>query len=363
MLGALHVCASTSHSQYNTRREKKTIPSTGSPTTTFVAAVSISIITLTRSGLIQFLADEATRRMDDITSKLRTDRVKQEERKKDKEVKLTDRLPPAKRQRCQSSSLSYCGRRRSYIYITGGQTQPKTLFQRTRTEASRVSKTTYQARMFPNAQKIVPNSLASRVPILAPPCAPGPSRSTQPSVAVTVTVVRRPNRETSSATSAASTVSAASSSSGLSSPRTRLSASPRALPVFKDLRVASPSNHALGTVHTTSASSVRPSPVERRSSSTVHSSAPPRGECTPTQRANPAPVATLSSAPMPSSAAPVVAKSVPFPNPTPPSGLPSASSPPPGQPLKAKSKDPMSLLFMPKRRVAPLVVLSPSRAR
>ncbi|KAF8809086.1 hypothetical protein BYT27DRAFT_7188168 [Phlegmacium glaucopus] len=79
------------------------------------------------------LQDAEAKRLEEVGSKLRSQRMEAVERKKEREVKYTDRVPPPKRTR------------------TGWNTtvQPKTLFQKTRSEASKLQKTIYNARVLP----------------------------------------------------------------------------------------------------------------------------------------------------------------------------------------------------------------------
>lgn len=62
-----------------------------------------------------FLREAEAHRLEEVTSKLRSQRLEAAERKKEREVKLTDRLPPTKRARTSA-------------------TQPKTLFQKAKKE-------------------------------------------------------------------------------------------------------------------------------------------------------------------------------------------------------------------------------------
>ncbi|KAF8891224.1 RNA polymerase II transcription factor SIII subunit A-domain-containing protein [Infundibulicybe gibba] len=79
------------------------------------------------------LQEAETKRIEEAGSKLRNQRIEAEERKREREVKFTDRVPPSKRQRSGWS----------------GNVQPKSLFQKTRTEASKIQKNMYNARIIP----------------------------------------------------------------------------------------------------------------------------------------------------------------------------------------------------------------------
>ncbi|KAJ3773589.1 RNA polymerase II transcription factor SIII subunit A-domain-containing protein [Lentinula raphanica] len=79
------------------------------------------------------LREAEAKRLEEVGLRIRSQRLEADERKKEREVKFTDRLPPPKRQR------------------TGWNmpTQPKTLFQKTRSEASKLQKNMYHTRMIP----------------------------------------------------------------------------------------------------------------------------------------------------------------------------------------------------------------------
>ncbi|KAJ7087764.1 RNA polymerase II transcription factor SIII subunit A-domain-containing protein [Mycena epipterygia] len=75
------------------------------------------------------LVEEEARRIDEVGSKIRRQRLEAEERKKEQEIKLTTQHPPSKRR-------------------WGVPAQPKTLFQKTKSEASRLQKNMYAKPMF-----------------------------------------------------------------------------------------------------------------------------------------------------------------------------------------------------------------------
>ncbi|KAI0302201.1 RNA polymerase II transcription factor SIII subunit A-domain-containing protein [Russula brevipes] len=117
------------------------------------------------------------KRLEEISARMKSQRLEAEERKKQKEVKYTDRVPPMKRSRGWSSTP-----------------QQKSLFQKTRSEASKIQRTMYEPRMRPpmpaaqtNRQRIrnvVPMSgsssqpaSGSRVivrPVISPPTSTAP---------------------------------------------------------------------------------------------------------------------------------------------------------------------------------------------
>ncbi|KAG2113678.1 hypothetical protein BD769DRAFT_1630062 [Suillus cothurnatus] len=83
-----------------------------------------------------FLLREAeAERLELAGSRLRSQRMEAEERKKEREVKITDRLPPPKT----------CPR----VYVWGAPSQPKTLFQKTKSEATKFRSAMYTARLQP----------------------------------------------------------------------------------------------------------------------------------------------------------------------------------------------------------------------
>ncbi|KAF5381033.1 hypothetical protein D9615_004153 [Tricholomella constricta] len=142
-----------------------------------------------------FLREAEAKRLEEASTKLRNQRLEAEERKKEREVKLTDRVPPPKRQR------------------TGWATNPapKTLFQKTRSEASKLQKNMYHARMVPpmpqNGKKysVLPKPASATLDFLPP--STGTSR-------VTVNNVVHRRSVTSSTTLSTSATSATPSASG-----------------------------------------------------------------------------------------------------------------------------------------------------
>ncbi|KAJ7085798.1 RNA polymerase II transcription factor SIII subunit A-domain-containing protein [Mycena belliarum] len=76
------------------------------------------------------LVEEEARRIEEVGSKIRRQRLEADERKKEQEIKITTQLPPAKRR-------------------WGAPAPPKTLFQKTKSEASRLQKSMHAKPMFP----------------------------------------------------------------------------------------------------------------------------------------------------------------------------------------------------------------------
>ncbi|EAU88783.2 hypothetical protein CC1G_01156 [Coprinopsis cinerea okayama7 len=173
-----------------------------------------------------FLQDAETRRFEEIGSKIRSQRMEADVRKKEREVRFTDRVPPPKRPR------------------TGGwglPSQPKTLFQKARGEASKIQKAFYSARSLPP----MPTGKTHRVlakpddSILPPlPNSTVPSRVTVRTVTVQVPVQRRLQATASSSMTASSPSSSSSRtpvSSSSSSRTTTPSGSPPAPSISRGL--------------------------------------------------------------------------------------------------------------------------------
>ncbi|KAJ7272060.1 RNA polymerase II transcription factor SIII subunit A-domain-containing protein [Mycena haematopus] len=76
------------------------------------------------------LVEEEARRIEEVGLKIRRQRKEAEERKKEQEIKITTQLPQAKRR-------------------WGVPTPPKTLFQKTKSETSRLQKNVYARPIFP----------------------------------------------------------------------------------------------------------------------------------------------------------------------------------------------------------------------
>ncbi|PPQ68148.1 hypothetical protein CVT25_014074 [Psilocybe cyanescens] len=125
------------------------------------------------------LQDTEARRMDELASKLRTQRMEANERKKEKEVKYTDRVPDAKRPRWNSGA------------------QPKTLFQKTKSDASKVQRAYYNTRIIPPMPTLKKHRVLPQNP--GATLSPVPS-STASRVTVNTVIQRRPLVSTSSST-------------------------------------------------------------------------------------------------------------------------------------------------------------------
>ncbi|KIL69948.1 hypothetical protein M378DRAFT_719541 [Amanita muscaria Koide BX008] len=119
------------------------------------------------------------RRLEELGNRLRSQRAEADERKREREVKLTDSdcLPPPKR------SKTGWG-------MSAQAAQPKSLFQKTRSEASRIQRAVYNARVVPPMPTAKNYTLITKptMPVLLPPA---PNADNQPS-RVTVNIVRRP---------------------------------------------------------------------------------------------------------------------------------------------------------------------------
>ncbi|KAG2038670.1 RNA polymerase II transcription factor SIII subunit A-domain-containing protein [Suillus americanus] len=119
-----------------------------------------------------FLLREAeAERLELAGSRLRSQRMEAEERKKEREVKITDRLPPPKRARGW-----------------GAPSQPKTLFQKTKNEATKFRSSMYSARLLPpKRQRTIHSSPSLK------PAAPRPSEPAKSMVTVKTVAYKRPS--------------------------------------------------------------------------------------------------------------------------------------------------------------------------
>ncbi|KIK44983.1 hypothetical protein CY34DRAFT_572224 [Suillus luteus UH-Slu-Lm8-n1] len=116
-----------------------------------------------------FLLQEAeAERLELAGSRLRSQRMEAETRKREREVKITDRLPPPKRAR--------------------GSSQPKTLFQKTKNEATRLRSSMYSARLIPPKRQRTLHSSPS-----LKPAAPAASEPTKSMVTVKTVTYKRPS--------------------------------------------------------------------------------------------------------------------------------------------------------------------------
>ncbi|EMD38067.1 hypothetical protein CERSUDRAFT_104685 [Gelatoporia subvermispora B] len=156
--------------------------------------------------------DLEAQRLEAVGSRLRNQRAEAEERKKESSIKITDRLPPAKRSR-------------GWI-----PTQPKSLLQKTRSEAARMHKGIYGMRMLPmpKAKDYTRTASSSNTRPYVPPAASssGSANSSRPQSSapvqgsrLTVTAVpRRPAPPPTLKPSTSSARSIASTSSNKASP-------------------------------------------------------------------------------------------------------------------------------------------------
>jgi len=133
------------------------------------------------------------KRLEEISARMKSQRLEAEERKRQKEIKFTDRLPPTKRARGWPSSP-----------------QQKSLFQKTRSEASKIQRTMFEPRMRPPMPAAQTNRqrLRSAVPEL-----PSPSQSASGSRVIVRPVVRRQSPTALQAAAAAAAAAASHVSS------------------------------------------------------------------------------------------------------------------------------------------------------
>jgi elongin-A len=122
---------------------------------------------------------------------MKTQRLEAEERKRQKEIKFTDRLPPMKRARgCES-----CREARmvveSFICASGSSTpQQKSLFQKTRSEASKIQRTMYEPRMRPPMPTVQASRQRLRDVVSELPSPPKPASGTR---VIVRSMVHRPS--------------------------------------------------------------------------------------------------------------------------------------------------------------------------
>ncbi|KIL00933.1 hypothetical protein PAXRUDRAFT_821139 [Paxillus rubicundulus Ve08.2h10] len=124
-----------------------------------------------------FLLREAeAHRLEEVASKLRNQRIEAAERKKEREVKLTDKLPPTKRARGGWATAS----------------QPKTLFQKTKNDATKLRRSMYTSRMIPpmpqgSVHRVLP------IPAIAEPPAAQSMKPLNNRITVKTVTIRRPS--------------------------------------------------------------------------------------------------------------------------------------------------------------------------
>ncbi|KAG6889822.1 hypothetical protein C0995_014299 [Termitomyces sp. Mi166 len=151
----------------------------------------ISLASSILKTILKFLKEAEAQRLEEASAKLRNQRLVAEERKKEREVKITDRLPPPKRQRPSG---------------WGSSSTPKTLFQKTRSDASKLQKNLFSRivpPMPPNGKQIavLPKPPAANMDFLPP------SPSSTSRVIVSNVVRRLPGTPSSSSMSSSSSSS------------------------------------------------------------------------------------------------------------------------------------------------------------
>ncbi|KAF8559669.1 hypothetical protein OG21DRAFT_1480414 [Imleria badia] len=105
------------------------------------------------------LREAEAHRLEEAASRLRNQRMEAAERKREREVKLTDRLPPAKRARAW-----------------GAPNQPKSLFQKTKNEATKLRRSLFVPRLPPQIPHSKVHRPATASPLVAPSMKPVNSR-------------------------------------------------------------------------------------------------------------------------------------------------------------------------------------------
>lgn len=102
----------------------------------------------------QVFQEAEAKRLEEVGSRIRSQRREAEERKKEREVKFTDRMPPQKRSRGGCKLCLILVPLPLLIDWVGNMpAQPKSLFQKTRSEASKLQKNIYNSRMIPPMPK------------------------------------------------------------------------------------------------------------------------------------------------------------------------------------------------------------------
>ncbi|EIM89821.1 uncharacterized protein STEHIDRAFT_166141 [Stereum hirsutum FP-91666 SS1] len=153
------------------------------------------------------------RRFEEIGSRIRSQRLEAEGRKREKEIKFTSTPPPAKRARGWN-----------------GTAQPKSLFQKTRTEATKVQKSMFGPQLRPPMLTAKSYSKPALTPLLSPP----PSIKSAPYPSGSRVIVKayhpRSHHETSLETSDTTTSASLHSLSPTSSHSSSSSIDPRAAP-------------------------------------------------------------------------------------------------------------------------------------
>jgi elongin-A len=132
------------------------------------------------------------KRVQEIGARIKSQRLELEERKKQKEIKFTDRVPPMKRARgCEC----YCAARivtEKFILVASGSSAPqqKSLFQKTRSEASKIQRTMFEPRMRPPMPAAQTNRARIRNVV---PESPSPSQPTSGTRVIVRPAVYRPS--------------------------------------------------------------------------------------------------------------------------------------------------------------------------
>src|ERR1700722_12939435 len=131
---------------------------------------------------MQSLRELEAQKLEELGRRLRNKRLKADGEKKEREVKISDGFVLNKYQRNKKCEFQ-CFAHSTVFMPTVGSTipQPKTLFQKTRSEASRIQKNMFSPQMIPrmpNGQtyRVLHNTLSAKLPP-APPSAT-PSRIT-----------------------------------------------------------------------------------------------------------------------------------------------------------------------------------------
>jgi len=121
--------------------------------------------------LYEELKELRERKLEEAGSRLRNSRLDEEQRRRERNIKITDRLPPMKRSR-----------------LWGAPVQPKTLFQKTKSEASKMQRLRLSQTQQNGLNRIVSNGISAK-PSIQFPLAPIASQSANPNPRVVVRAV------------------------------------------------------------------------------------------------------------------------------------------------------------------------------
>ena len=138
------------------------------------------------------------RRLEELGSRLRSQRQEADERKKEREIKVTDSLHLPKRAKTGCMRIFHLFLHSQLTAFFPGSTasQPKTLFQKTRSDASKIQRTMYSARVVPPMPVAKNYAQCTKQTVLILPPPPSPQTDGQLSRVTVNTVKRLPSSST-----------------------------------------------------------------------------------------------------------------------------------------------------------------------